>query len=204
LTQISVTRALAQVKSLGERINREFQTQFISSTTGGKHATGDAQVIGDRMKASLQSVNDMIAQRSKLKSAIVKSNSVTTVEINGVKMTVAEAIERKTGIVYEQTFVQTLTNQLNQQSAKVERENIQVNARLDQLIQTTIGKDRKVNEDEVSAIRDPFLKANKAELLDPSNLRNVIDALSAKIDGFLLEVDYALSEINAVTKISVE
>ena len=204
MTQISITRALAQVKSLKDRIERSVGTAFVTTLTGGKHATGtDVGALERTLQASLQSVQDLIEQRAVLKSAIVKSNAVAVVTINGTTMTVAEAIERKTSIALEQALLQQLRTQSAQANSWVERTNVQVNQRLDQLIQTTVGKDRKVDESELAAIRDPFLKQNQASTLDPNKVQDVIDNLQAQIDGFLLEVDYALSEVNAVTKIEV-
>lgn len=204
MTQISVTRALAQVKSLNDRIARATAQAFVSNVVGGKHPSGKpTQEVEVILKANLQSVQDLIAQRKLIKSAIVRSNAVTTVEVAGVTQTVAEAIERKSSIVLEQTLLNTLRVQLAQQQSVVERTNVQVQARLDTLIQTAVGKDRKVDEAELKAITGPFEAQNKAEILDPSEAQKVVDALAADIDAFLLEVDFALSEVNATTKVDV-
>ena len=204
MTQITITRALAQVKSLNDRIARGSNVAFITTLAGGKHATGTKeQEVAATLAASLQSVQDLIAQRNALKGAIIKSNATATVTINGATTSVAEAIERKGSIQLEQVLLQNLRQQLAQSTRTVEQANVQVNLRLDQLLQTTVGKDRKVDEAEVAGIRDPFLKANEVKLLDPNKLQVVIDKLQASIEGFLLEVDYALSEVNATTKIEV-
>lgn len=204
MTQISITRALAQVKSLNERIARGSNANFITTLTGGKHGTGvSEQEAAAIMVSNLQSVQALIAQRNALKGAIIKSNALATVQINGVTTSVAEAIERKGSIQLEQVLLQNMRQQLAAATQQVERTNVGVQQRLDQLLQTTVGKDRKVDEAEVAGIRDPFLKANEAKLLDSNKLQTVIDKLQASIEGFLLEVDYALSEVNATTKIEV-
>lgn len=204
MTEISVTRALAQVKSLNDRIQRATAQAFVSNTTGGKHPSGKAaQEVGELLKANLQSVQALIEQRNALKGAIVRSNAVTTVEIAGVTRTVAEAIERKTSIALEQALLNTLRQQQAQQVSVVERTNVQVAQRLDQLIQTAVGKDRQVSAADLAAITGPFEAQNKAEVLDPNDLTKVIESLAADIDAFLLEVDFALSEVNATTKVTV-
>lgn len=205
MTQISITRALAQKKALNDRIARATNAVFITTLVGGKHQSGMSVDEATRtLQSNLQQVQDLIAQRAKLASAIVKSNAVATVVINNVTMTVAEAIERKGSIQLEQVLLNQLRTQQAQATQAVERTNVQVNQRLDQLIQSTVTKDRKVDEAEVAAIRDPFLKGNEAKLLDANGLQAVIDKLQASIDGFVTEVDYALSEVNATTKIDVE
>lgn len=204
MTQISITRALAQVKSLNDRIARATAQHFVSNTVGGKHTSGKAtQEVSVILTSNLQSVKDLIAQRKTLKAAIVRSNAVTTVTIAGIVQTVAEAIERKSSIQLEQTLLSTLRQQLAQQQTLVERTNVTVQQRLDTLIQTAVGKDRKVDEAELKAITGPFEAQNKAEVLDPSDVQKQIDALAADIDAFLLEVDFALSEVNATTQVTV-
>jgi len=201
---ISVTRALAQVKSLNDRIARATAVPFTTTITGGKHATGKpVQEVEVTLKSSLQSVQDLIAQRKALKSAIVRSNALTTVEIAGVQMTVAEAIERKASIGLEQTLLQQLRGQVAQVNAAVERSNVEMTKRLDQLLTTAVGKERQATTQELEAISAPFKAQNEAKAVDPNDLPKVIEAMATEIDAFLLEVDYALSERNATTIIEV-
>lgn len=201
---ITVTRALAQVKSLNDRIARGTNTAFVSILTGGKHESGkQEEEVSTVLKSNLQSVKELIARRAELKGAIVRSNAVTEVEIAGKKMTVAEAIERKASIVLDKQLLQQLQSQLVANQSKAERVNVQMQTRLDTLIQTAVGKDRKVDEAELKAITGPFEKQNRAELLDPSNLSKEIETLKKEIESFDEEVDYALSEVNAVTKLTV-
>lgn len=205
MTAISITRALAKVKSLNDRIETGSSQLFIATTTGGKHSSGKPVAeVETTITANLQSVKDLIAERNKVKSAIVRSNAVTKVKVAGVEMTVAEAIERKGSIQLEVVLLQNMKSQLAIQTAKVERENVQVQARLDQLIQTTVGKDRKVDADEVEAITKPFEAKNKAALLDPVDLAKVIAAMEKEVKAFQDEVDMALSEVNATTFVEVE
>lgn len=202
MTQISVTRALAQVKQLNDRIARGIAVPFITAQTGGKHATGKPLAeVEATLKASLQSVRDLIAKRKALKSAIVQSNAVTKVTIAGETLTVAEAIERKGSIQLEKQLLNQLKGQLQQVNASVERTNVEVQRRLEDLLKTVVGKDRKVDDKELAAITDPFKAQNEAKAVDPNDVPKVIEALQAEIDAFELEVDFALSEINAVTLI---
>lgn len=148
-------------------------------------------------------MQDLIEQRDKLKVAIVKSNAVTTLEVSGKKYTVAGAIEHKGSI----EFMVALANQLQAQSRQaiqqVERANADVEKRLEQLTLAAAGKDRKVDPDELAAIRDPFIKNNAATIIDPSKIQDVTAKLLEEIEEFKLNVDFALSESNAVTLIEV-
>ena len=204
MTTISVTRALAQVKQLGDRIARGTSAAFITTVVGDKHASGKPVAeVEQTLRSNLQSVKDLIAERAKLKAAIVRSNAITMVKIAGKEMTVAEAIERKASIFLDQQLLSTLRQQQGHTATLVERTNVSVQQKLDQLIQTAVGKDRKASEDEIEAITDPYKKQNEAKAIDPNDLTAVIDAMSKEIDEFLLEVDFALSEVNATTQITV-
>lgn len=202
MSQISVTRALAQVKSLNDRIQRGTAAQFITVSVGGK-VTGKSSLaeVETGLKANLQSVQSLIATRSALKSAIVKSNAVTKVTIAGVEMTVAEAIERKSSITFEQNLLTTLRSQHGQAIALVERANVEVQKRSEALLTTALGRDLKASEAEIEAITKPFEEKHKAALVDANSLETAIADLAAKLDSFLLEVDFALSEVNAKTLI---
>ncbi|QNO00413.1 hypothetical protein phiPsa347_105 [Pseudomonas phage phiPsa347] len=203
MTQISVTRALAEVKALNDRIEKATrQATFISVTVGGKVPNGsDLQATTNTIRANLQSVQDLIARRQAVKGAVVRSNAVTEVVINGVTMTVAEAIERKGSIDKERTLLAVLQQQLNQNRVAVERNNVTMNQKLDMMIQTAVGKERKATEEELEAISKPYTASNITAPLDPNGLEAVIAKLEAEINGFVFEVDFVLSEVNAKTLI---
>ncbi|QNO00587.1 hypothetical protein QGX17_gp122 [Pseudomonas phage phiPsa381] len=203
MTQISVTRALAEVKALNDRIEKATrQATFISVTVGGKVPNGsDLQATTNTIRANLQSVQDLIARRQAVKGAVVRSNAVTEVVINGVTMTVAEAIERKGSIDKERTLLAVLQQQLNQNRVAVERNNVTMNQKLDMMIQTAVGKERKATEEELEAISKPYTASNITAPLDPNGLEAVIAKLESEINGFVFEVDFVLSEANAKTLI---
>lgn len=202
MTQISVTRALAQVKSLNDRIQRGTAAQFIAVSVGGKiSGKASVQEAEQIMASNLQSVQALIAQRTALKSAIVRSNAVTTVMIAGKRMTVAEAIERKSSIILEQALLQQLRGQQSQAVASVERVNVDVRQRIDALLAQTYGRDVKINEGDAQAVAAPYEERHKGALVDPNKLDTVITKLQEELDSFLLEVDFALSEVNAKTLI---
>ena len=138
-----------------------------------------------------------------MKTAIIRSNATTTVEVNGVKMTVAEAIERKGSIDKEVMLLTELQRQLAQSRTAVERNNVTMQQRLDEMIKAAVGKDRKATTEEIDGISNPFIAANVTALLDPSGLEAVVEQLAKDIDGFRFEVDFALSEVNARTTIDV-
>lgn len=205
MTQISITRALAEVKSLNDRIEKATRgTVFINTTVGGRTVNGtDLQSTTNTLKANLQSVRDLIARRQTVKAAVIRSNSNTVVTINGIEMTVAEAIERKGSIDKERTLLAVLNQQLGQVRSIVERKNIEMQARIDTMVLAAVGKDRKATEEELDAISKPYIASNITAPLDPNGLEVVVAKMEEDINGFVFEVDFVLSEANAKTTIDV-
>jgi hypothetical protein len=203
MTQISITRALAEIKSLNDRIEKATRnTVFATVTVGGKTTNGqDLQTATNLLTSNLQSVQDLIKRRQAVKAAIIRSNAVTTVTINGVDMSVAEAIERKGSIDKERALMSVLQQQLGQVRTVVERNNVQMQQRIDTMIQTAVGKERKATEEELDAISKPYTASNITSPLDPNGVEAVISKMESDINGFLFEVDFVLSEANAKTLI---
>ncbi|GFN32503.1 hypothetical protein [Paenibacillus xylaniclasticus] len=204
--KISITRGLAELKTLDSRIRKAIQeTSYIGLVTGKKAIVGykDNTEYESKVKSNYQSVNDLIKRRNNIKAAIVKSNAETIVTVGGKEMTVAEAIERKSSIEYEQLLLHKLTNEYAAAIRKYEQEEEKVKGRLDELIKTTFGSDKKPTADQYDATSKPFLEQNEPKLIDPLKLKNEIDKLSCEIEEFLTNVDYELSTINAITQIEI-
>lgn len=204
--EISVTRGLAELKTLDSRINNAVNgTSMIAVTTGKKIVTGYAtnEEFESKVKSNQQSILDLIKRRNIIKSAIVKSNAETVVTIAGVKMSKAEAIERKTSIVYDQTLLAKMKTEYSRNISKFDQEDVKVKERLDELIKTTFGKDVKVAVDQYDSTAKPFLEQNAPKLIDPLKLKDAIEVLEEGIEDFLLNVDFILSETNSVDKIEI-
>lgn len=205
--EMTITRALSELKMLDKRIQRAIQEAVLGGyTIGKKPMTGFHSVdeIEKRAKSDFQSIQDLIKRRNQIKSAIVISNATTEVEIAGKKMTVAEAIERKTSIQYEQQLLNKLKQTYTILVNKVDQVNEDVKNRLDKHLETLYGKEGKVKASENEELIKPFLEENEAKFIDPIRLKDRIDELAKEIEEFLMEVDYALSESNTITRITIE
>lgn len=156
--------------------------------------------------ADYQSVIDLIENRNKIKSAIVKSNAIKEVIINNKTMTVAEAIERKNSIEYEKLLLNKIRLQYTSEYNIVLKENKRVDSKVDELIATLVGKDtdKKLSKDDQENVERPYREKNEFDLVDPLDISEKIKLLETEIDGFLSEVDTALSVVNATTVITVD
>ena len=157
MRKITITEALNELKLYDSKINKAISS---ASFIGAKKKTNDkiGVVPTDKFisnaKAALQSVQDLIRNRNILKAAIVESNARTMLEVAGLKMTVAEAIERKTSIDYDKELLLAMKSQYATATATVRKENDKVDKKVDELISTLIGKDtaKKLDEADRSSI----------------------------------------------------
>lgn len=208
MRKISITEALNELKLYDSKI-----TKAITNATFCGAAKKSADKVGvvkkddfvERAKASYQSATDLISNRNILKSAIVRSNAITGVEIDGVPMTVAEAIERKNSIEYDETLLNEMKRQYANATATVDKENKKVDNKVDELLTTLIGKDsdKKLSKEDQEAVEKPYREKNEFEFVDPLDLYEKIQALEANIDGFKSNVDTVLVLSNATTFIEI-
>ena len=202
---ISITRALSEMKTIDARLNQKVgEIRTIAVAVNDKLSSGvDPKEFSKDAIADYQSYIDLVERKNRLKAAVVASNAITKVTIAGQQMTVAAAIEKKSSIQYLHTLVAALTHQLSQATSAVEKHNLKVQEQLQQLLQANFGKDRKATEEEQNAIVVPYLRNNEASLVDPLELRNTIRKLREDIVAFEGEVDFVLSESNAITQVEV-
>ncbi|PAV30191.1 hypothetical protein CIL05_06910 [Virgibacillus profundi] len=204
--EISITRSLSEIKMLNKRISRKISDSIFGGYSVGKKVmTGydTKEDLEQTVKSDFDSVNDLIARRNEVKSAIVMSNATTKVEIAGVKYTVAEAIERKSSIEYEEHLLNRLKNTYTQIVSRVDDVNDDMNRRLDKHLETLFSKEAKTDVQQTDSVVKSFKEQNEAKLIDPIGLKTQIEKLEQKIEDFLTEVDHVLSTSNAITTINV-
>lgn len=209
MRKISITEALNELKLYDSKINKAISSaNFVGAAKKSSDKIGSIlkNNYKSKAKASYQSITDLIANRNALKSAIVKSNATTEVVVNGKTMTVAEAIERKSSIDYENTLLETMQAQYKSATNTVDKENKRVDNKVDELLATLIGKDtdKKISAEDQEAIEKPYRAKNEFELVDELDIYDKILALQADIDGFLHEVDTRLTLANATTFIEID
>lgn len=207
--EMSITRALAELKMLDTRINRAINSgvYIAGAKKSSKKINGvfTREDFDKRAKADYQSAIDLMKRRKIIKSKVVESNAKTMVEVNGVEMSRADAIERKDSIMYERELLTELERQYSSILASVRRENEKVDANLQKLLESSMGKEgkQKASEDDINAIAKPFKEQNEYEVINPLELQNLIKQLRDDIEGFETEVDYVLSTSNALTIIEI-
>ena len=207
--KMSIHRALGELKTLDKRIRKEIEnTIFIgakkkSSNTEYKTRTSIVD-FNNNVNSSIQSINDLILRRKEIKEAIVNSNANTFVTIGDNKMTVASAIERKTSIGYDKFMLSKIKEQYALIVGFVEENNEEVECDLSSKIDNMLNANDKNNINGIEEFSKAYRNSNSWEVIDPVDLKSLIDKLEKEITIFENEVDVVLSESNATTFIEVE
>jgi hypothetical protein len=201
--RMSITQALPELKLLEKRITKASETIAEWCKVSHNGAPVDKDKTKKDAESQLQSYLDLVKRRDAIKRAIVLSNAKTRVKIGQFEGTVAEAIEYKASISYKHMLLAGMKSSLSTRREEYERLKGQVDARLERLLQSELGKDVKTNPETITALTNSFRENNKIELVDPLDLASKITALEEEIDSFETNVNWVLSESNAVTFIEV-
>jgi hypothetical protein len=207
--EMSITRALAELKLLNSRIEASVSQKFIIGHKKSAKKVDNintAEEFSQKAKANYQRVVDLIDRRKKIKSAIVASNAVTKLKVGDKEMTVAEAIERKESIKYDQMLLNSMQSQFNSTMGQIIVQNDAVQRNLDSIILTTYGKEtnKDTKKDEIAVISNGYLEQNQYVALDALKLSDKIEVLKRDIEDFTMNCDFSLSESNTLTKIVIE
>jgi hypothetical protein len=211
--KMSITQALAELKLLDARIHKSLDRGnsgfvfCVGYMTGTKiNSTMTPEEAESVVKSNWQSVNDLIKRRADIKSKIVASNAATEVEVGGVKMTVAEAIERKSSIKYEQAMLNTLKDDFRRAAAAITQDNEKARDKAQQSLDTVLGKEgsKTPSKEDIASIYDPVFQRYEWKFQDPIGIEKKIGELEKSIDDFLNNVDFTLSTSNALTTIEIE
>lgn len=207
---MTIHEGLSTLKTLNKRIEKEIEESIfvISNKHSNTKINGKSiEEYSDGIKAQYQSVTDLIKRREALKRAITLSNAVTKITINGIEMTVAEAIEYKnTGIEFKKSLLDDITEQYSDATSEVNNNNgDRLEAKANDYLQRMFGnKENGTDHTVISKAKQEFITNNTLDLIDPLNLSKVIAELKDEIDAFESKVDSAISVSNALTTIEFQ
>lgn len=201
---ITITEGLSELKLLDARIQKNIRSAKWCEGCKNDVATDEWKKEQEtKYNADWNSVNDLIEERNRIKSAIVRSNATQTVVIAGQTMTVAEAIERKSSIQYKKMLRDTMLSRFTGAHDAVVNANNTVQRRIDATLQSLVSSGTEHVDEAQKAIMDNYMKTNGFQLINPLDVEQKVLALTAEIDDFEKNVDVALSLNNATTFIEV-
>lgn len=208
MTTMSITRALTRAKTIEKQLTRLVESQYV--VTLMKREVDDVtDVYQDNLKmtkSNFDQFNDLFAELNNIKAAVRKSNEVTKVVIGGEELTVADALVYKNTIVYRNNFLDRITRENRNAESRVEQSKISADTKFatvrENLIKNSQGQD--VSEDYLKTVLTEEERRLKKAIVEVkvsgiNNVNEYIEAERKRIDTFLEEVDYVLSESNATT-----
>lgn len=208
MTTMSITRALTRAKTIEKQLARLVESQYV--VTLMKREVDDvSDVFKDNLKmtkSNFDQFNDLFAELNNIKAAVRKSNEVTKVVIGGEELTVADALVYKNTIVYRNNFLDRITRENRNAESRVEQSKISADTKFasvrENLIKNSQGQD--VSEDYLKTVLTEEERRLKKAIVEVkvsgiNNVNEYIEAERKRIDTFLEEVDYVLSESNATT-----
>lgn len=207
---MSVTRALAELKRIDDRIATAISTSKFIDVSLGK-GTNQKLISGepvDKQRAKLQSNKDtltsLFSKRAEIKAAIVASNAETIVVVNGTAYTVAEAIELKRSIESKRQLSRVLKQQAASVSQAVIASNDKLNTEIEANMTAIYGSDKsKVDPSAYDSVSIPKKNQKEAEAFDPINVSDWVEKLDEEISQLDTELDFLLSESNAKTEVYI-
>jgi hypothetical protein len=212
MTKMSVTRALAELKRLDDRILRASSDGVFvavgvgkdaNQTVSGLSGTSVAQITA-KIQGSYDTLTTMFKQRSDIKRAIVLSNAKTLVKLGTVEVTVAEAIEMKRSVESKRTLMAVLKRASTVAQNSVTQLNTALDAAIEANLKAVYGSDKaKMDENAHAMISKPQKAMKEASLIDPMKIAEKIAQLEEEISLVDTELDFTLSEVNAKTDIEV-
>lgn len=207
--KMTVHKALAELKTLDDRINSEITGSVFVRANRHNNMKIFGKTIADFMtdtKSSYQSVEALINRRNAMKRAVVLSNAITKVEIGGVEYTVAEVIEMNNhGMENLVDFRDFLRDQYSAVKRMVESENgDKLVKACENYIQATFGTKEKINNPDIETAQKAYMTSNAYDIVTGFDIEKVIKDLTDKIDMFKAEVDSVLSVSNALTVVEFE
>ena len=212
MSTMSITRALVTLKTLNSQIESAIQSgKFVSRTIGKNQfrkvfgSTDSVEAMSAKIQSSFDTVDGLIARRTRIKSAIVLSNATTKVTVLGQEMTVAECIDLKSTAEFRKIYLSVLRTQLAREMVDVEKANAVLQAAIDTSMNAIYGSEKtKVTEDAYKQVSNPQKEQKEAELLDPQKIETKIQKLADEILQLESELNFLLSEHNARTTIDVD
>ena len=212
--QMTIHRALSELKTIDARINSAMRdTTYVLAVKHSAEKINGMTVknFKDKMISGHQKVTDLIARRDAMKRAVVLSNATTKVKIGDKEMTIAEAIDAKNhGMEFKKALLRQITaanvaaqNDLNRNDGEALEKKAEKYV-LDVIAAQPKDSKMSVDSDAMKALRKTYIENNTYDLIDPLDVKKIMEDLDADIHEFEAEVDSALSCSNALTVIEFE
>lgn len=214
---LKVQEALNELSMLDNRINKKIsQLVSVGVEADGKllHPRRSKSTVKDFTETSgadTQSVSDLLDYRTALRSAVIKSNGTTTVQVGKDTVTVAEAIKRKELIEDEYIFLAKLEREFQEAESKAFNHNSKIDAELLEKEKLVLGSEKERKGGDETALLEAIRKTSdskRAKIIVPNidgkSLDKYLEERREELDYFSTNIGFILTASNVTTDITVE
>jgi tetrahydromethanopterin S-methyltransferase subunit G len=208
MLKISITRALSELKVLQKRFEKEVRNLSVISIRHGQILMDNSSIrpedFREAAKSQLQRIEDLQKRIFEIKTKIQQSNAITVVKIGSREMTVLEALVKKSVLENQKDLLAKLKSSLVTSNHLHEKAISTNEARVSkQLEDATKNTSVKLDPEIEKEIKKSVESLYPIEVIDPCKISDKIKELEEEIEDFENNVDFALSESNALTQIEV-
>lgn len=203
---ISITRALTRIKTNKDQLNNLENEKYVVSELSVEVDSKRVKAFKANSQSNFDKAKSLVAESVSLQQAIRKSNLETKVTIANEEMTVSEAIIRKDLASYQRDIFSTIRSQSMRADSQIEDADSKIEQKAREFVERL-----KTNEDNKDQLDRAFELGRQSAERELKRVKvagfNVDSFLVEELDRlnqFLQEVDYVLSESNAVTMIEVD
>ena len=209
MPSVTITRALSKIKILTDMINNDIKNNvFITTVPNSMLGSEEHTTLVKTLTSSHTSLEDKIKEIVKLKRLIAESNLTYYLEVSGKRVSVTEALAMKETMEFYSRFMVTLRKQNNRSAEEVTHTNMRI-------AQAIAGNtsDISSNSDIKNEDLEKRLALNAKQLQESMGIKVVsatketpeqlIESIKDYYNDFVSEIDYLLSEHNAVTTIEL-
>jgi hypothetical protein len=146
-----------------------------------------------------QSITDLFERQQTIKSALMKKNLEVIIDIAGLKMSIADALNYKSTLPLRKNFVHILKQKYIQTVGRMNTDNEKVSKNLDIILS---GQQDKSSE-AMKKFTDNYKEVNEFHLQNPLKIEEKFKGMEEQIEKFETELDGLLSETNALHTITI-
>lgn len=208
-TKIIVQRALDELSTLSNRINSLIaEGRFIDLVKGKRSVPltkrfKDEESLKKFLKSNKDKVDSLIERQLMLHTKITESNAITKFTVDGVEMTVAEALNRKRLASQKMDYLTNMRQQLVNCERKIMINENEIQATIEQRLAVRFGSDVKPDKDDQENISKEVRADLALSLTDPNNIGRDIDDEIDKLETFIGAVDSEMVICNSRTEIEL-
>ncbi len=210
MEKMIVTQALDERDLLEKRIRDSIEkSSFVDLKKSNDEKTfGTKQSVEEfeqGVKSSMQSIKDLIARYNRLDAAILLANATTNIEVAGMTMTRAAAINLRKSLVggrvtnFEQLLIRKLKNDLSDAKVNIARSQEVADRQREAMTNSLASSEKKnLNEDSLRSI-SAYCDNLVFNLVDPIQIEDTIFELNQKQEELVSGLESAIKISNATT-----